>query len=282
MSIENIKPFLDHMIGVNNGIYDEVKTLRYLYLDTIVKQEQANHINPLNRKAQKCFSQTNEDGITLEILRRIGYHNDGTYLEFGPGDGMENNTLILASLGWKGSWVGDQDLAWNYQPCSKLLFQKEWIDLNTIELCMKKAKSYLKTQNIDVISLDLDGNDIYFAEAILKENLNPKLFIVEYNGKFPPPVEFQIDYNSNHNWNGTDYFGASLSSFAKLFDRYNYRLVCCNSHTGANAFFVNCDYDFAFEDVPRSIYDLYVSPRYHQYHVGHRQSFEVVEKLFRD
>jgi len=282
MTDEIIKPTLDYMINVNTGIYEEVKNLRHVYLDTVVKQEQANHINPLNHRGQKCFSQTNEDGITLEILRRIDSQANGTYLEFGPGDGMENNTLILAALGWRGSWVGGQDLAWNYQLNNKMLFQKEWISLDTIALCIARARSYLGQSNIDVVSLDLDGNDIYFAEAILREQLRPKLFIVEYNGKFPPPVEFQIDYNPNHNWNGTDYFGASLTSFVKLFDQYGYRLVCCNSHTGANAFFINRGYDHAFQDVPHDINNIYVSPRYHSYHVGHRQSFEVVEKLFRD
>ena len=48
---------------------------------------------------KKCFSQTDEDGITIEILRRIGCLEKGTFAEFGPGDGMENNTLILKSLG---------------------------------------------------------------------------------------------------------------------------------------------------------------------------------------
>jgi hypothetical protein len=263
-------------------MFEHIASLRDLVLDTIVKQDQTTNINPLNRRAQKCFSQTNEDGITLEILRRINALNNGTYLEFGPGDGMENNTLILAALGWRGSWIGGQDLAWNYKPCNKLLFQKEWIDLDTISTHITRARNFLGTTTVDVVSLDLDGNDIYFAEAILKENVNPKLFIAEYNGKFPPPVEFQMDYNPNHNWHGTDYFGASLTSFVKLFEKYNYRLVGCNSHTGANAFYVHNDFADKFKDVPTDILDLYVSPRYHQYHVGHRQSFEVVEKLFRD
>ena len=29
-----------------------------------------------------------------------------------------------------------------------------------------------------------------------------------------------------------------MSSFAKLFEKYEYKLVCCNASTGANAFFV--------------------------------------------
>src|SRR6516225_11835412 len=72
------------------------------------KELQVQHGNPLNRFGKKCFSQSDEDGITLEILRRIGVLESGVFAEFGVGDGTENNTLILAALGWKGFWVSGE------------------------------------------------------------------------------------------------------------------------------------------------------------------------------
>ena len=48
--------------------------------------------NPLTRNPYKFFSQSDEDGITLEILRRMQLTN-GSFLEFGVGNGFENNTL---------------------------------------------------------------------------------------------------------------------------------------------------------------------------------------------
>jgi len=51
--------------------------------------------NPLNRFGAKYFSQTDEDGITLEIVRRIGIRG-GTFAELGVGDGLENNALSQA------------------------------------------------------------------------------------------------------------------------------------------------------------------------------------------
>jgi hypothetical protein len=260
-----------------------LRDIKDLLLDAVAKREKSSHINPLNRSAAKCFSQADEDGITLEILRRINCLYNGTYIEFGVGNGIENNTLILASLGWKGSWVGGEDLGWNYAPCKKLLYQKNWITLDTIPNIITNALTHLGVNNVDVISLDLDGNDIYFTETILKMGVTPKLFIVEYNAKFIPPVKFQIDYNPGHNWNGTDYFGASLTSFVELFEQYNYRLVCCNSHTGSNAFFIHRDFDCSFGDVPTDIKQLYAGPRYHLInYFSHQPSFDVIEKLFRD
>src|SRR5437016_4741195 len=59
--------------------------------------------NPLNRFGAKYFSQADEDGITLEIVRRLGI-TVGTFAELGVGNGLENNTLILLANGWRGFW----------------------------------------------------------------------------------------------------------------------------------------------------------------------------------
>ena len=130
------------------------------------------------------------------------------------------------------------------------------------------------------MSLDLDGNDLYLVDAILHAGFKPKLFIVEYNAKFPPPVEFTIAYDAGHVWRANDYFGASLTSFVKLFARFGYMLVCCNAATGANAFFVHESYRDQFQDVPSDIRDVYQEPRYWLYgRYGHAQSVSTVERI---
>lgn len=45
--------------------------------------------NPLNKFGAKVFSQTDEDGITLEITRRIFGEAPQFFWEFGVGDGTE-------------------------------------------------------------------------------------------------------------------------------------------------------------------------------------------------
>ena len=67
--------------------------------------------------------------------------------------------------------------------------------------------------------------DIHFTANFLSAPIRPKLFIVEYNAKFPSPVEFQITYDSAHRWQLDDYFGASLCSFVRLFSAHKYMLV---------------------------------------------------------
>ena len=219
--------------------------------------------NPLNKFGQKCFSQNEEDGITLEILRRIKCIDKGVFAEFGVGDGTENNTLILKALGWKGFWVGGEDLAFDIkQPKEKFSYFKTWVTLDNIVDLTNKGKANCAAKEIDVISLDLDGNDIYLVEKLLTSGYTPKLFIVEYNPKFPPPIKWQINYDLNHIWEGDDYFGASLQSFNELFNQYSYQLVCCNPSSGSNAFFVRNDFSKSFQDIPKDINDIYFPARH--------------------
>lgn len=231
-----------------NDLYD-------LMLHKEFREKQRTHSNPLNKSKLYGFSQNDEDGITLEILNRIGI-NDGFFVEFGVGNGLENNTVILLAAGWKGAWFGGEELAFSLENSSKLSFTKVWMKHSNIVDLYKSASG-----NADVVSLDLDGNDIYLADELLSNNIKPKLFIVEYNGKFPPSIDFKIDYNDDHIWTYDDYFGGSLASFNKLFVSHGYTLVCCNT-TGANAFFVDNSFKDKFKDIPKDISEIYCEPFY--------------------
>jgi hypothetical protein len=277
--IESIQQYTLSSAKFQQLTFQCLSQLKDLILGFQTTQLQSSHINPLNAFGRKCFSQTDEDGITLEIIRRLGI-NEGVYAEFGVGNGLENNTIILASLGWRGFWVGGEDLLINYEAAKKFKYIKDWITLDNIVTHAKNGLESINAEEIDVVSLDLDGNDIYFVEELLSNGILPKLFIVEYNAKFMPPSKFQIKYNPQHKWTGDDYFGAALSNFADLFGKHNYELICCNSHTGANAFFVMKDYLDLFSDVPKNINDIYVGPRYHLYsNFGHKRSAKVVETI---
>lgn len=152
----------------------------------IIYNRMNQHANPINRFGSKCFSQNDEDGITLEVLRRIGLLRHGSFAEFGVDDGTESNTLILKSLNWTGFWVGGEDLSHLPSSSKGFIYIKDWITSgNIIELVEKGIKS-LGIEELDLISLDLDGNDFYFVERILTSGCLPKVFIVEYNAKFPP------------------------------------------------------------------------------------------------
>src|ERR1700722_6760188 len=62
----------------------------------------------ISRCSAQVYSQNGEDGMIAEIFRRIGLTNK-FFVEFGIGDGLENNTRLLLELGWHGIWIdGDE------------------------------------------------------------------------------------------------------------------------------------------------------------------------------
>ena len=250
-------------------------------LSSLYRSRQYEHANHFVRYGKNCYSQSDEDGLTLEIIKRIGISN-GVFAEFGVGDGKENNTLILLGLKWRGFWCGGENLAFNIPNNSRLLYYKKCINKENICSLMKDGMQDLDEKTVDLISLDLDGNDLYFCENLLENGYKPKVFIVEYNAKFPPPLEFSIDYDPTHIWDDSDYQGASLQSFANLFEKFEYSLICCNAATGANAFFVQNIYSDLFPEVPKSIEDIYVDRNYSLIEkYGHKKSLKTIEIIIR-
>lgn len=237
-----------------------------LMVESIYRQRLSDHKNEFAKKyARKYFSQADEDGITLEILNRIrskrpecGKH----FIEFGVGDGCENNTLVLLSLGWKGSWFGGQDLAFNAEDSRSLRFRKSWIRNDNVIGLYHQALDDWSISDFDMLSLDLDGNDYYFIKSLLSHGARPLLFICEYNAIFPYGANWKMSYDDHHQWQGGHYFGASLCSFVSLFSDYGYFLCACNPHTGANAFFVRNEYRDLFPEIPERVEDIYATPFY--------------------
>jgi hypothetical protein len=243
--------------------------------------KRASSCNPLIRSGAKYFSQNDEDGILVEILRRIG-SKTGNALELGVGNGLENNTLILLMLGWRVLWFGGEDLKISVpNNCANLRFEKTWIARENCAQIVSAGLASMSIASADVICIDLDGNDIYIVEALLEAGHRPSVYVVEYNGKFPPPIKWRIAYDPSHSWDFSDYQGASLQDFVDIMSAAAYRLVCCNI-TGANAFFVRSDHLDKFRDVPSSVEDLFYPADYNWFFQrGHWTSPKTIERFLK-
>jgi hypothetical protein len=195
----------------------------------------------LMKFGRKVYSQNDEDGIIAEIFRRIGTESK-RFVEIGSGDGRENNTLALILQGWSGGWIdGDPENARRIRACfaplldrGQLTFVEGFVTKESVASLIDQVGSL---KEIDLFSIDIDGNDFHILETL---DLNARLVVVEYNGKFAPPIEWIMPYDPDHVWDGTDYCSASLSSFERLMRAKGYSLVGCNI-TGINAFFVRSD-----------------------------------------
>lgn len=209
----------------------------------------------------KIFSQGDEDGIIQEIFRRIGTTGK-RFIEFGVEDGTESNTRLLLMLGWTGLWldgsaenVRRMDDRAEGASTAALFITAENID----GVLAKWADGTPDAPaDIDLLSIDLDGNDYWVWQAI--RSVNPRVVIIEYNASFPPPIEFVVRYDPQRTWDGSNYFGASLASLAKLGGQKGYALVGCNL-AGANAFFVRTDLLSCFHE-PYTAEEHYEPARY--------------------
>ena len=217
--------------------------------------------NPLLMQGGKFYSQNDEDGILGAILARTKVER-GVFVEYGCGDGLENNTIQLLMRGWRGVWIGATDLKIRIPSSStQLRFEREWVTVDNCVEILQRGMERIGATSLNVISMDLDGNDLFFVKSILERGFDPDICVVEYNGKFPPPIRFSIQYDPAYVWSGGDYFGASLQSFIDLFELFRFRLVCCNV-TGANAFFVSRRHASVFADIPESAGELFMPPDY--------------------
>ena len=197
----------------------------------------------LLRSGFKAYSQNEEDGIIQEIFRRIGTTTK-IFIEIGVGNGLENNTLYLLLQGWCGLWIEGNpkfvdhinkkfSFALNN---GTLIVEHAWVQRNNINQLMAKRKK--SAEEIDLLSLDIDGNDYHVLEAI--EPLNARVVVFEYNPKYRPPVKWVMEYNPDHSFDDSDYYGSSLKSFEILLSKKGYKLIGCNLY-GVNAFFVRED-----------------------------------------
>lgn len=195
----------------------------------------------LERYGYKIYSQNEEDGIIQEIFNRIGIKHH-SFVEFGVEGGKECNTLALLMNGWHGLWIEG-----SHKNCAKANKRlRHFIDSN--ELSIKEA--FITKENInsliseyvsgeiDLLSIDIDGNDYYVLKEI--QTVQPRVIVCEYNAKFRPPIRWTIPYDPKHVWNGSENQGMSLSLANELLTSKGYSLVATGLE-GSNAFFVRND-----------------------------------------
>ncbi len=229
----------------------------------------------LNKYEYQVYSQNGEDGIIQEIFKRIGATNK-FFVEFGVGNGLECNTLLLLLKNWKGCWIdgSDRDIdfikqKFNFLINKGLSVTKSFITAENIEALFSSLKV---PEELDLLSIDIDGNDYWVWKAI--SHYRPRVVVIEYNGMFPPPIEFIVDYDANRTWAGKSHFGASIKSLEILGKKKGYKLVGCN-FTGLNSFFVREDLVKDNFLQPFTAESHYEPSRYFLWtRVGHERDFD--------
>lgn len=246
-------------------------------------QEKERYQNPhsLLPFGDKLYSQSDEDGIIREIFKRIGVTNK-VFVEFGIGNGLENNTLALLFDNWRGLWIdaSSRSIRKIRKHYSQIIDSGQ---LEVIQSFITKdnidqlISSKIKHCEIDLLSVDIDGNDYHITEAI--SCIVPRVIVIEYNAKFTPPTLFCMDYDETHIWEKDDCFGASLKFLEINLARKGYCLVGCNL-AGVNAFFVREDLVCNKFLTPFTAENHYEPARYYLsgYFAGHPATYKTLAK----
>jgi len=269
--LERLSNKLVNLSGVTRFNYQ--LQLQAFYQDYLAQPKYQDDLRLL-KFGYKVYSQNDEDGIISEIFNRIGTKNK-TFVEFGVEDGLECNTLYLTLSGWKGLWM-DGSINHIKSINKKFDFLLENGQLRVVQAMInaENINSLIKDNiegDIDLLSIDIDQNDYWVWKAI--DVISPRVVVAEYNATIRPPVAVTVKYDPDARWNGSNYFGASLSALEKLGSEKGYALVGC-SFSGSNSFFVRND---LLEDkfcAPYTADNHYEPPRYHVWlTAGHRRDF---------
>ena len=258
--IKNFYTLVNELSKTNSLNFAHIFELHRMWLDIkSIKKNQENifnlkyvHLGKQNQRSIlkdnefKIYSQNGEDGLILYIFSEIGITNS-QFIEFGAGGTTSNTANLIINFGWSGLLIDGNrhqlnKLSTHYVTThgvdkEKIKTANCWLTHENINETFREYDFY---GEIDLLSIDVDGNDYWLWKSI--SEVNPRLVIIEYNASLGPELSLSIKYNPNfyrhliHPW----YHGASLKALQKLGDNLGYSLIGCESN-GINAFFLRKD-----------------------------------------
>lgn len=193
------------------------------------------------------FSQFEEDGIFLYIFSKIGMGNR-LCVDVGCSDGINSNTgNLLVNWGWYGVLIdGDKDSIntgikyYNKHKNTRYYppkFKHAFVGMENIN---ELVKDEFITDDIDLLSIDIDGNDYWVWKAL--NVIRPKVVVVETHIEFGlEPIVVPYDPNFTYpSPKHEEYCGASITAFASLAKEKGYRLIGSNRY-GFNTIYMRND-----------------------------------------
>lgn len=191
----------------------------------------------------RVFSQYEEDGKLLFILSIIGMQNKN-FIEIGSDDGINSNCANLAlNFGYHGLFLDGNPKAIKRGRKFYAKYPHPWMEAPKFTCDLVKTENInqlIKDANlngdIDVLSIDIDGNDYWIWDAITE--VSPNVVIIETHIELGMR-NIVVPYDPNYFFPGKHpiYHGASPIAMVNLAKKKGYRLVGAND-LGFNFIFV--------------------------------------------
>jgi hypothetical protein len=200
----------------------------------------------------RVFSQNDEDGLLLFVFALAGFESRMA-VEISASDGIEcNSANLIVNHGFVGLLFDSDDALLErgrafYRrrlsaPALQPRLVQGWITRDNVNALVREHMfpgERLAAGEIDLLSLDLDGNDWWVLQAL---ELRPRVIVLEFNAALGAERALTIPYDPGFRarLEPIPYMGASLPAFVSLLRPRGYRLVGVE-RLGFNAVFVRND-----------------------------------------
>jgi hypothetical protein len=222
--------------------------LRQLFFAYRAAALEGRELPALRETGFRVFSQADEDGILLFLLAATGPGSQ-RFVELGAGDCVtaSNCANLALNLGFHGVFV-DADA--RKIESGRALYAAH---ADTSTYPPRTVSAFLTRENvndvirgagiegeIDVLSIDVDGNDYWLWEAI--DCVSPRIVVVEVHTEYRLH-DILAPYRPDFRWQELqdgEPIGASPAAMTRLAEQRGYRLVGGNRF-GFNAFYLRND-----------------------------------------
>lgn len=172
------------------------------------------------------YSHIDEESVIQKYLRVLKLDN-GFSVDIAASDGITmSNTYSLFKRGWSGLAVECDEVKFAKLKSAYSNFSS--VKLSNSMVTPENVLSVLSENGVpkefDFLSFDIDGYDYHVLDQMLSA-YRPKLICAEINEKVPPPIKFSVNFDKSYFWDGTHFFGMSISKVAELCSKHNYSLV---------------------------------------------------------
>jgi hypothetical protein len=196
----------------------------------------------------RVFSEFDEDGIALFLLA-VGGAPTRRFVDIGAGDGVfASNTANLAlNLGFDGLFVDADESRvergrrfYSRHPDTMVhppVFVRSFVTRENVSELVTAAGF---TGEVDLLSIDIDGNDYWVWQAL--DSISPRFVIAEAHPEFGRE-DFVMPYDPRFDARAAPpgtWIGASAAAMIRLADSLGYRAVAANVY-GFNIFFARRD-----------------------------------------
>jgi hypothetical protein len=250
--------------GSEDSVYRQSEVAQKNLIASWKQLQASGVILPLDQVGFSRFSEFEEDGHLLYLLTLAG-SKSRTVVEISSQDGrvcMATNLLVHHR--WRGFlfdgdpvFVREGQRFFASHPATRSappVMKSEWFTRENVNQTLAAAGV---PDEVDVLSLDIDGNDLYLWSAM---KMRPRILICEFNNAVPSDLALTIPYKSDFSFTSLPveqamFRSASLAAYIAVSRRKGYRLVGMNA-LGFNAIFLRDDVLAAeMPEIPASTLD---------------------------